>query len=185
MTIRFEGSELMTIICDSREQKWDHVREYFDRSGVLWLRSKLPVGDYGRMDNLTCVIDRKQNLNEVESNVIHQHDRFRRECQLAQSHGIRLIILVEEPWCRGLDDVMEWANPRRQRWMRLDRQHAEGKMLDRKISGRPPVNGRQLHAIMETMRDKYGIEWRFCSPGETGAEICQILGTLPTASNGG
>ena len=48
----------MTIICDSREQKWNHVRDYFDVAQVKWIRSKLPCGDYGRMDNLTTVIDR-------------------------------------------------------------------------------------------------------------------------------
>jgi len=167
-----------TCLIDSREQKWDHVRESLDRMGVLWLRSKLPVGDYGRMDNLATIIDRKQNLNEVESNLTHQHERFRRECQLAQDHGIRLIILVEEPWCRELEDVKEWVNPRRRRWQQIDRAHSQGKMLDRQIASRPPITGAQLHQIMTTMAEKYGIEWRFCSPAETGEVICRTLQIL-------
>ena len=176
---------MATLICDSREVKWDHIREWLDREGVLWLRSKLPVGDYGRMDNLSTIIDRKQNLNEVESNLVHQHERFRRECQLAQDHGIRLIILVEEPWCHDLDDVKQWVNPRRRRWQQLDRLHAEGKMLDRQIAGRPPVNGEQLHQIMATMAEKYGIEWRFCAKSETGETICRILEVSQQPSKSG
>ena len=78
---------MATIIADSREQKWDHVREYLDCHGVLWLRSKLPVGDYARMDNMATVIDRKQNLNEVESNVIHQHDASGGSASLLPSTG--------------------------------------------------------------------------------------------------
>lgn len=170
----------MSLMVDSREKKWDHVREYLDCHGVMWLRSKLPVGDYARMDNLTTVIDRKQNLNEVESNVIHQHERFRRECQLAAEHGIHLIILVEEPWCKTLEDVGQWVNPRRVRWQKLDRLHSQGEMLHKKISGKPPVSGTQLRAIMQTMADKYGIEWRFCPHNQTGETICAILASLPT-----
>lgn len=172
---------MATIIADSREQKWDHVREYLDCHGVLWLRSKLPVGDYARMDNMATVIDRKQNLNEVESNVIHQHDRFRRECQLAAEHGIHLIILVEEPDVQSLEGVAGWTNPRRRRWERLDAEHARGINLHKKIPGRPPVNGETLQAIMRTMAEKYGIEWRFCNKAQAGETICKILETLPTS----
>lgn len=173
----------MTIISDSREQKWEHVQEYFDRTGHIWLRSKLPVGDYARMDNMTTVIDRKQSLNEVESNVIHQHDRFRRECELARKHGIKLIILVEEPSVQRLEDVAGWTNPRRLRWERLDAEHARGINLHKKISGKPPVDGKTLQAIMRTMAEKYGIEWRFCKKAQAGETICTILETLPTLPN--
>ena len=171
----------MTIICDSREQKWDHVKEYLDSHCVLWLRSKLPVGDYARMDNLTTVIDRKAKLGEVENNLIQQHERFRRECQLAQDNGIHLIILVESAHCSTLDDVKHWQNPRRVRWEKLDRAHAQGKLLHKKRPGRPPVDGPTLHAIMQTMAEKYGIEWRFCRGGQhVGETICAILESLPT-----
>ena len=166
----------MTIICDSREQKWDHVQSYLDRCGIRWLRSKLPVGDYGRMDNLSVVVDRKQNLNEVEGNLIQQHDRFRREAQRAQDNGIRLIVLVEAHGINNLEDVARWKNPRRTRWDKIDQAHANGKMLNTKISPRPPVTGEQLSRIMQPMTDKYGIEWRFCCHQNAGKAICDLLG---------
>lgn len=165
----------MTIICDTREQKWDHVQRHLDRSGIRWLRSKLPVGDYGRMDNLSVVVDRKASLTEVEGNLIQQHERFRNEAKRAQENGIRLIVLVEAHGIHSLEDVEGWQNPRRIRWEKIDRSHASGRMLSIKISPKPPVTGEQLAQIMRTMSEKYGIEWRFCTHQEAGKEILKLL----------
>ena len=170
----------MTIICDSREQKWSHVRDYFDVAQVKWIRSKLPCGDYGRMDNLTTVIDRKQSLNEVESNLIHDHERFRRECQLAQDNGIHLIVLVEQGSIRELKEVYGWKNPRRAWWDKIDRAHSKGQRLNISIPSRPPTEGPALMKIMQTMADKYGVEWRFCPHQDAGKTICRILEDLQT-----
>lgn len=166
----------MTIICDSREQKWSHVRDYFDVMRVKWIRSKLPCGDYGRMDNLTTVVDRKASLNEVESNLIHDHERFRRECQLAQDNGIHLIVLVESGSAvRELRDVYGWKNPRRVWWDKVDRAHSRGRMLDVNIPSKPPTEGPILYKVMRTMAERYGVEWRFCVHQDAGKVICQIL----------
>lgn len=167
---------MATIICDSREQKWSHVQRHLDKCGIRWLRSKLPVGDYGRMDNLSVVVDRKASLSEVEGNLIQQHDRFRREAERAKENGIRLIVLVEEAGPKTLDDVRFWINPRRTRWQKIDQAHAQGRMLSIQISPKPPVDGEQLEKIMRTMAEKYGIEWRFCPHQAAGAEILKLLG---------
>lgn len=167
---------MATIICDSREQKWAHVQRHLDRCGIRWLRSKLPVGDYGRMDNLSVVVDRKAGLSEVEGNLIQQHDRFRREAERAKENGIRLIVLVEEAGPKTLDDVRFWINPRRTRWQKIDQAHAQGRMLSIQISPKPPVDGEQLEKIMRTMAEKYGIEWRFCPHQAAGEEILKLLG---------
>lgn len=168
----------MTIIADSREQRWDHVKSYFDSQSIRWIRSKLPVGDYARMDNMTTVIDRKAGLGEVEGNLIHQHERFRRELQLAQDNGIRLIVLIEQAGVESVHDVAGWVNPRRVRWEKIDRAHSKGRMLNVKISPQPPVDGPQLAKIMQTMADKYAVEWRFTTHNEVGAEIMRILSEL-------
>ena len=175
----------MTILCDSREQKWEHVRDWFDRNGQMWFRNKLPVGDYARQDNMTLIVDRKASLNEVENNLIHQHDRFRRECERAVEMGVKLIILVEDTAVKRLDDVPEWGNPRFRRWNKLDALHAQGKMLHKRIPGKPPVDGPTLYKIMRTMADRYGIEWRFCKRQQVGETICKILETLPTPPKAG
>lgn len=171
-----QGGEVnFTVICDTREQKWAHVQKHFDDNGVRWLRSKLPIGDFGRLDNLSVVVDRKASLTEVEGNLIQQHDRFRREAQRAQENGIRLIVLIEEENVREMADVSSWQNPRRERWERMNRLHARGEQLHVQISSKPPVTGTQLKQIMTTMADKYGIEWRFCPKAKVGETILAIL----------
>jgi len=173
----------MRIICDSREQKWDHVKAEFDRQGIPWIRSKLPVGDYARMDNMTVCVDRKQHLGEVESNLIQQHDRFRAECIKALDNGIRLIVLVEHgPSVKTLEDVAKWQNPRLKRWLRIKAAHERGMMLSIKTPARPPIAGDRLAAIMQTMADKYGVEWRFCPHQAAGREIIKILQEVPSAT---
>lgn len=175
----------MTIISDSREIKWSHVRDYFDREGIKWIRSKLPVGDYARLDNLTTVIDRKASLSEVESNLIHDHERFRRECQLAQDNGIHLIVLIEQNTVKELKQVYAWKNPRRVWWDKIDRAHSKGQRLNVNISSKPPAGGPTLYKIMRTMAEKYGVEWRFCSHQLAGETICRILeGLQPQSRNG-
>lgn len=165
----------MTILCDSREQKWEHVRAALERLGYQTLRSKLPCGDYALMTDMSRVIDRKASLNEVESNLVHDHERFRRECELARDNGIELIVLVESGDVDALEGVGGWINPRRVRWAYLDRQHAKGKLLDRKCPGRPPVDGATLRRIMETMSERYGIAWRFCCHQDAGRAIVELL----------
>jgi ribosome-associated protein len=127
------------------------------------------------MDNLTTVIDRKQSLNEVESNLIHDHERFRRECQLAQDNGIHLMVLVEQGTVKTLLDVAKWKNPRRSWWEKVDRAHSKGRMLHVNIPSKAPTDGPTLLKIMQTMADKYGIEWRFCVHQDAGKTICRIL----------
>lgn len=173
----------MTILCDSREQKWTHVQAEFDRQGIRWLRSKLPVGDYARMDNLSVCVDRKQHLGEVESNLVHAHARFRAECVKAQENGIALIVLVEHGLgIQSLDDVRAWSNPRLERWEQVDAAHRRGRMLSVRIADRPPVDGYRLATIMQTMTEKYGVQWRFCPHQAAGREIIKILQELPCAN---
>lgn len=168
----------MTIIEDTRQQADKHKIEnaQLEKLGVKLLRSKLPVGDYANIKNLSIVIDSKKDLQECVGNICgKEHDRFRRECQLAQEHGIKLIILVEHGWgVKNLDDVSLWQNPRIDAFMR------KVKSMQRKClptSGmRPPTTGQTLAKAMKTMQEKYGVEFQFCSRGDAGKKIVEILG---------
>ncbi len=147
----------MTIVCDSREQQWEHVKGFFDRGSVPWIRSKLWVGDYARLDDMSVCIDRKDSLQEVSQNVIQQHDRFRDECMRARDHGIRLVVLVEHGiHVQGMKDVRAWDNPR----LRLSPKAATGP---------------RLAAIMEAMAEKYDVGWAFCTKQQTGGKILELL----------
>lgn len=177
----------MIFIHDTRDKKNKHqnVELYIEGLGHRIVRSKMFVGDIALLNDQSVCIDLKASLTEVESNLIQQHDRFRREAQRAQENGIRLIILVEAHGIHSLEDVAGWENPRRKRWEKIDQAHANGRMLSIQISPKPPVDGAQLMQIMKTMQAKYGLEWRFCSHQDAGKEILKYLGVESNAPGSG
>ena len=150
---------MVVIQIDSREKAKaiKGILKEFDRQGVKYYISKLYVGDYMSLDNPKLVIDRKQNLNEVASNVCQDHERFINELKRAQEVGIHVVVLVEHGRAvKSLSDVVWWENPR--------------------IKESPKaIRGEVLYKIMKTISERYGIEWRFCEKGQTGKEILRIL----------
>lgn len=146
----------MVIQIDSREKDRAirKIVEEFDRQGVKHPVSKLMVGDYMNYDNPRLIVDRKQNLSEVCSNVCQGHDRFRREILRARENEIQLVILVEHGGgIRCLEDVIWWRNPR----------------------GGKSLQGEVLYKIMRTQERKYGIWYLFCDKRQTGRRIIEIL----------
>lgn len=146
----------MHIIVDTREQKYNHVTDYFDKDGIKWVRSKLICGDYQNPLNPTIIIDRKKDLQEVAGNVCQQHERFVRELELAKELGYKLIILVEEPNITALQNVCSWYN-----W--------------RKRTNPKAITGKTLYKIMKTMESKYGVSWEFTTKANCGKRIVELL----------
>ena len=150
----------MTIWVDSREKARaiKLILRDFDEAGIKYVTNKLPVGDYMSMDNARLVIDRKQNLLEICSNVVQEHDRFKRELILAKNLGQKVIILCEHGGnIKCLDDVIGWENPR--------------------LSVSPlAVSGERLYRILVQLRKTYGVEFLFCSKQNTGKLIIELLG---------
>ena len=146
----------MVIQVDTREQKYDHITNYFDSQGIKWVRSKCVVGDYVNLENPMVVIDRKKDLQEVAGNVCQQHDRFVRELELAKELGYKMIVLVEEPTITSVEQVFGWYNWRRKKNPRA-------------------VSGRTLGKIMLTMSEKYDITWEFTTKANCGKRILELL----------
>ena len=146
----------MHIIVDTREQKYNHVTDYFDNEGIKWVRSKLICGDYQNPLNPTIIIDRKKDLQEVAGNVCQQHERFVRELELAKELGYKMIILVEEPNITSLPNVCSWYNWRKRKNPRA-------------------VSGKTLYKIMSTMSEKYDITWEFTTKADCGKRIVELL----------
>ena len=148
------------IIVDTREKPRAIVKilAEFDRRGVAYVRRALNFADYANPDRLPgIVIDRKQNLLEVCSNVVQEHKRFVREIERCNRAGCRLVVLVEHSTqIRKLEDVIRWKNPRL------------------KVSPLA-VSGERLFRIMKAMEIRYGIEWAFCGKQQTGKRIIEIL----------
>jgi hypothetical protein len=160
----------MYIIVDSRERRHAIVKilQTFAKNGHKFMVSKLPVADYARIDNMTTVIDRKQNLNELVNNVTREHERFRAEMIRAQEAGIKIIILCEHGHgIRNLADVAGWSNPRA-----LERKKIDGRWQTVK---QKVMQGPTLCKILMTMERKYGVQFLFCDKDETGDRIIELL----------
>lgn len=157
------------VVCDTREQKDEHIISWFNEHNIHWIRSKLYVGDYTYLDNMTTCIDRKHNMQEVYSNVIQQHNRFRSELMRAQESGIRLVVLVEDEKIKNIDEVKFWNNPRIWQYRIMKKQGKE-------VKWKEPASSETISKIMNRMSYAYGVEWQFCKPGETAETIIKILG---------
>lgn len=161
----------MIIQIDSREKARaiKNIVAEFDRQGITHPVSKLMVGDYMNYDNPRLIIDRKQNLSELCSNVCQDHDRFRRELILAQKNEIQLVFLVEHgKGIENLQDVIWWDNPRR--FKRTKNKSGRWETVETKA-----MQGEVLYKILCTQERKYGCRFLFCDKKDTGKEIIRIL----------
>lgn len=149
----------MTLFIDSREKARaiKGIVKCFDTNQIKHISTKLYVGDYQNPDNPMLIVDRKQNLNEIVSNVCQDHKRFVDELTRANDINIKLIILCEHGGhIKTLDDVQNWINPRL------------------KVSPLA-VSGPRLYKILLAMSKKYNVEFLFCAKAQTGAEIIRLL----------
>lgn len=173
-----------TVFVDTREKPRaiTKILAYFDREGIKHISSKLYCGDYMLLSNGTKVVDRKQSLNEVASNLIQDHERFKSEAVRAWEAGIELVVLVEHSAnVKSLEDVAKWLNPRLFNYCKRNRIPMRGDLKENireyvsHGGQKPPVSGEQLAKTMKTMSEKYGIRWEFCDKNHTGQRIIEIL----------
>lgn len=151
------------LIEDTRQKESYHdlKHKHFQSVGVEYIRCKLPFGDYSLPPRVA--IDTKQNMDEICGNICgKEHNRFVNECKLAKKAGCKLIILVEnEVGIHDVSEVHTWINPR-------------------VIYSPKCPQGDRLQKAMETLNERYGVEFYFCTPEESGQRILELL----EASNG-
>ena len=147
----------MRLIEDTRQQagKHENKRKAFEEAGAKVIRSKLPFGDYALAP--TTAIDTKQDIKEIAQNMCgsaREKSRFREECKLAKDSGCRLIILIED-----------------------ERLQSSAELIGRKVqlhTGRL-IDGTQLARAMAVTSERYGVEFMFCNPKDTGRLIMEML----------
>ena len=142
------------IIVDSREKKNAHILRYFDDHGIKYVIRKMDVADYQTEGRDKLVIDRKQNLDELATNLTNPKDkgRFWREVRRAHASGIKMIVLCEHgKGVKSIPDVVGWNS---------------------KYS---PVNGRILQEKIYQCHISYGVEFLFCRKSETAKKIIELL----------
>lgn len=142
------------LIVDSREKKWDHIRDYLTGRKMTYIIKKLETGDYMNDANPTVIIDRKRNLGEVCSNLCTtDSNRFWREIRRSKQEHIKLIVLVEHGGSiKTVQDVIKWKS---------------------KYS---KITGSRLMEEMYRVEVAYGIEWMFCNKRQTPKLIIELLG---------
>lgn len=157
--------KIPAIMVDSRQQtgKHDLKDKYFSDHNIDTVHSKLYVGDYALISNMTICVDTKRSIDEIAGNLTHDHERFARECDKAFEHGIKLFILVENTeGIKIIDDVKRWSNPRYQIWKR-------------RKEGRAPTSAATLMRIMRTFEEHHHCKFYFCSPESSGRAIVYLL----------
>jgi ribosome-associated protein len=145
------------ILIDTRQKAQKHVLkdDYFKSNNISTLRSKLPYGDYALAPRVS--VDTKQNVTEIAQNMCgaaKEKKRFREECVLAQRAGARLGILIEDERIGGVTDLF-------------------GKTI--RLSSGKVIAGEQLARAMMIMGERYGVEFEFCKPEDSGRRIMEIL----------
>lgn len=147
----------MKLIEDTRQQAGKHENKhtFFKEHGHEVFRSKLAFGDYALPP--AVAIDTKQDVKEIAGNMCgsaKEKSRFREECKLAKDAGSKLIILIEDGRIRSVDDLYGKSV-----WL---------------MSGRS-IKGDQLAKAMAVMHERYGVDFMFCDPADTGRIIIELL----------
>lgn len=151
----------MIIECDTRQQKQEHITNYFDECDIKYIRNKLYCGDYKRVDSTKIIIDTKKDLVEIAGNLCKttEHQRVKREIAKACDIGCeRFIFLIASNTIEDMSQVHTWQVPKRK----------DGSLYTKV---RPEI----LQKIMETMNLKYGVEFIFCKKKDMGKYIVDIL----------
>jgi hypothetical protein len=179
-----------------RSNKQKH--KAMEAMGVELLPLPLPFGDYclvnddiqavldekgdkvakkDLLNHIKVSIDTKKSIEEIWGNVHgSQHERFRRELLKPINTGAKLIILIEHGSdVRCLEDVYFFYQPEMVRY-RWTTQIVCGKPTKvREQYKQKPIKGDSLYRALCTIRDRYNVDFVFCTKEETGRKIVEIL----------
>ena len=141
------------IVCDTREQKNEHILKAFDRHLIPYITATVHTGDYVMNGRNNIAVERKATCSELAHNLLSRDKgRFYREIRRAREEGIKLYIVCENgKGINSIEDVAKWQNP-------------YGK-----------VTGKQLREAIYKCAIGYGCEFIFCNKRQTWKVIYQIL----------
>lgn len=90
----------VTILYDTREQKNKHILDALAEKGVMTEQRKLDYGDYsftadGRDFSLSCVAERKANVDEIYGNIMQDRGRLEKEFYTAAQQAVAFTLILE------------------------------------------------------------------------------------------
>lgn len=151
----------MILIEDTRQNINKHKlkNEYFEKMGIEVVRSKLLFGDYQNPQNSTIAIDTKKDIQELIMDLTKDHERFKRELQMAKKCGAKLIILTEDEKVNCINDLYSWYNWRLKKFPKATKGSTLAKML----------------TTIQSNTEDYSCEFLFVKKSECGAKIIELL----------
>lgn len=147
----------MIILEDTRNKAGKHENKHkvWDESGTKWVRTGLPFADYWPTPKVA--IDTKQDIQEITLNMCgaaKEKARFREECKLAKDAKCKMIFLIEDPRYNVPEDLF-------------------GQKIH--LHNGQTVPGDQVYMAMKMHEERYGCEFWFCDPDESGRIIQELL----------
>ena len=114
---KFKDKEIATIkknlvvLIDTREQRNEHIKEFFEKKNINFKIHKLDYGDYSIMIpknaieglerdiyfDRDIVIERKANIDELASNFKEDGVRIKTEMAHINKYNIRSYLFIEDP----------------------------------------------------------------------------------------
>lgn len=134
----------MTVIVDTREQQpFYPCKLYIKISGGYDVeRRTLNVGDYTTINLLRSFAIERKSLQDLYGTVVQRHARFRREIIRAEERGVTLVVVVEGTHNEFINKKFPRGNDRK-------------------------TKPETLRKIVQTIKNRYGIEFKFCKNRET------------------
>lgn len=104
----------LCVICDTREQKWQHIKQYFDDKKINYKVEKLQQGDYSvciQSNDETIpigitrdlyftdevVVERKANIDEVAGNMKEpDRTRLKKEFSYLRAKGVKVYFYIQD-----------------------------------------------------------------------------------------
>lgn len=156
----------VTVLADTREQKNAHILDSLEAMGVLFEVKKLDIGDYSfkvgdRDFSLSCVVERKANVEELYGNIMGDRGRIEKEMFAASCIVSQLTLLIET--VGSFEELKSYSVPE---WQMQN--------LKRKVSD----IGKHCYATVRAwmLKNRYGFSVEFCKDKQdTATKLLELF----------
>jgi hypothetical protein len=177
-----------TIYEDTLNKLGKHTakNDWWEAHGITVVRTRFDgmhdvpwsFGDYCA-DGSNIVIDSKQNIGEVSTNLGREHRRFADEIRRANADGCLLVVLVETDEAACIEDVSAWVNGHCRKcghYWRRDCDPRDRTDICIKHGTAKPLQGDTVAKQMATMERTRCVRFEFVRPDASAKRICELLG---------